>query len=105
MATPKYLRPDTLSLHAGQKPDPLYGARAVPIYQTTSYVFRDTDHAAALFNLERAGHIYSRISNPTVAVLEERIAALEGGVGVQQLPSGAELDGQQVPQSRRRLGP
>jgi len=88
MATPRYLRPDTLSLHAGQKPDPLYGARAVPIYQTTSYVFRDTDHAAALFNLERAGHIYSRISNPTVAVLEERIAALEGGVGAVCTASG-----------------
>jgi len=88
MATPRYLRPDTLSLHAGQKPDPLYGARAVPIYQTTSYVFRDTDHAAALFNLERAGHIYSRISNPTVAVLEERVAALEGGIGAVCTASG-----------------
>jgi O-acetylhomoserine (thiol)-lyase len=88
MAAPRYLRPDTLSLHAGQKPDPLYGARAVPIYQTTSYVFRDTDHAAALFNLERAGHIYSRISNPTVAVLEERIAALEGGLGAVCTASG-----------------
>ena len=60
----------------------------VPIYQTTSYVFRDIDHAAALFNLERAGHIYSRISNPTVAVLEERIAALEGGVGAVCTASG-----------------
>ena len=80
-ADPKYLRPDTLSLHAGQRPDPVTGARAVPIYQTTSYVFEDTEHAASLFNLERAGHIYSRISNPTVAVLEERISALEGGVG------------------------
>ncbi|MEQ9607454.1 MAG: O-acetylhomoserine aminocarboxypropyltransferase [Kiloniellaceae bacterium] len=80
MADPKFLKFDTLSLHAGQQPDPATGARAVPIYQTTSYVFRDTDHAAALFNLERAGHIYSRISNPTVAVLEERIAALELGV-------------------------
>jgi len=79
---------DTLSLHAGQHPDPQFGARAVPIYQTTSYVFRDTDHAAALFNLERAGHIYSRISNPTVAVLEERIAALEGGVGCVATASG-----------------
>jgi O-acetylhomoserine (thiol)-lyase len=77
-----------LSLHAGQKPDPLYGARAVPIYQTTSYVFQDTDHAAALFNLERAGHVYSRISNPTVAVLEERVAALEGGVGAVCTASG-----------------
>ena len=64
------------------------GARAVPIYQTTSYVFDDTEHAAALFNLERAGHIYSRISNPTVAVLEERIAALEGGVGAVATASG-----------------
>ena len=80
MADPKFLKFDTLSLHAGQQPDPVTGARAVPIYQTTSYVFRDTDQAAALFNLERAGHIYSRISNPTTAVLEERIAALELGV-------------------------
>jgi O-acetylhomoserine (thiol)-lyase len=81
MADPRFLHFDSLSLHAGQEPDPITGARAVPIYQTTSYVFRDTDHAAALFNLERPGHLYSRISNPTVAVLEERIAALEGGVG------------------------
>lgn len=79
---------DTLSLHAGQHPDPVFGARAVPIYQSTSFVFRDADHAAALFNLERAGHIYSRISNPTVAVLEERIAALEGGVGCVATASG-----------------
>ncbi len=79
---------DTLSLHAGQHPDSQFGARAVPIYQTTSFVFRDTDHAAALFNLERAGHIYSRISNPTVAVLEERVAALEGGVGCVATASG-----------------
>lgn len=88
MADPKYLNFDTLSLHAGQKPDSDYGARAVPIYQSTSFVFQDTDHAAALFNLERAGHIYSRISNPTVAVLEERIAALEGGVGAVATASG-----------------
>jgi len=88
MADPKYLKFDTLSLHAGQKPDPTYGARAVPIYQTTSYVFPDTDHAAALFNLERAGHLYSRISNPTVAVLEERVAALEGGLGAVATASG-----------------
>ena len=81
MTAPKSPRFDTLSLHAGQQPDPATGARAVPIYQTTSYVFHDTEHAAGLFNLERAGHIYSRISNPTVAVLEERISALEGGVG------------------------
>ena len=88
MPEPKYLKFDTLSLHAGQQPDPVTGARAVPIYQTTSYVFRDTDHAAALFNLERAGYIYSRISNPTVAVLEERLAALEGGVGAVCTASG-----------------
>ena len=78
----------TLALHAGQQPDPATGARAVPIYQTTSYVFRDVDHAASLFNLERAGHIYSRISNPTVAVLEERVAALENGVGAVATASG-----------------
>ncbi|MGF1595074.1 MAG: O-acetylhomoserine aminocarboxypropyltransferase [Kiloniellaceae bacterium] len=88
MADPKFLKFDTLSLHAGQQPDPATGARAVPIYQTTSYVFRDTDQAAALFNLERAGHIYSRISNPTVAVLEERIAALEHGVAAIATASG-----------------
>lgn len=79
---------DTLALHAGQQPDPATGARATPIYQTTSYVFRDTDHAAALFNLERTGYIYSRISNPTVAVLEERLSALEGGVGAVCAASG-----------------
>ena len=88
MTMPKSPRFDTLSLHAGQRPDPTTGARAVPIYQTTSYVFDDTEHAAALFNLERAGHIYSRISNPTVAVLEERISALEGGVGAVATASG-----------------
>ncbi len=79
---------DTLSLHAGQHPDAATGARAVPIYETTSYVFADADHAAALFNLERAGHLYSRLSNPTTAVLEERIAALEGGVGAVCTASG-----------------
>jgi O-acetylhomoserine (thiol)-lyase len=88
VADPKFLKFDTLALHAGQQPDPATGARAVPIYQTTSYVFRDTDQAAALFNLERAGHIYSRISNPTVAVLEERIAALEHGVAALGTASG-----------------
>jgi O-acetylhomoserine (thiol)-lyase len=88
MSSDRYPRFDTLSLHAGQRPDPATGARAVPIYQTTSYVFEDVDHAAALFNLERAGHIYSRISNPTVAVFEERIAALEGGVGAVATASG-----------------
>ena len=85
---PKYPAFDTLALHAGQSPDPATGSRAVPIYQTTSYVFRDTEHAASLFNMERAGHVYSRISNPTVAVLEERIAALEGGVGAIATASG-----------------
>ena len=88
MADPKSLRFDTLSLHAGQRPDPTTGARAVPIHQTTSFVFPSVDHAAELFNLERPGHIYSRISNPTVAVLEERIAALEGGVGTVCTASG-----------------
>src|SRR5580698_2937034 len=88
MAEAKKQHLATLSLHAGQQPDPTTGARAVPIYQTTSFVFRDTDHAASLFNLERAGHIYSRISNPTVAVLEERLAALEGGIGAVCTASG-----------------
>ena len=70
---------DTLSLHAGQIPDAATGSRAVPIYQTTSYVFDSAEHAASLFNLQTFGNVYSRLSNPTVAVLEERIAALEGG--------------------------
>ena len=88
MPPPKPPAFETLSLHAGQHPDPITGARAVPIYQTTSYVFQDSEHAAALFNLERAGHIYTRISNPTTAVLEERLAALEGGVGAICTASG-----------------
>jgi O-acetylhomoserine (thiol)-lyase len=88
MAAPKPPAFDTLSLHAGQHPDPTTGSRAVPIHQTTSYVFQDADHAAALFNLERAGHIYTRISNPTTAVLEERLAALENGVGAVCTASG-----------------
>ncbi len=88
MVTPKFANFDTLALHAGQQPDPATGARAVPIYQTTSFMFDDTDHAAALYNLERPGHIYSRLSNPTVAVLEERVAALEGGVGAVATASG-----------------
>jgi O-acetylhomoserine (thiol)-lyase len=79
---------DTLVLHAGAAPDPTTGARATPIYQTTSFSFRDTDHAASLFNMERSGHVYSRISNPTVAVFEERVAALEGGVGAIGTASG-----------------
>jgi O-acetylhomoserine (thiol)-lyase len=88
MPAPKPPAFETLSLHAGQHPDPVTGSRAVPIYQTTSYVFQDAEHAAALFNLERAGHIYTRISNPTTGVLEERLAALEGGVGAICTASG-----------------
>ncbi|MFT7649883.1 MAG: O-acetylhomoserine (thiol)-lyase, partial [Candidatus Poriferisodalaceae bacterium] len=88
MVEPDFLNFDTLSLHAGQTADPTTGARAVPIYQTTSFSFTDSDQAAGLFNLEIPGHLYSRISNPTVAVLEERIAALEGGVGAVCTASG-----------------
>ncbi|MGE3907506.1 MAG: O-acetylhomoserine aminocarboxypropyltransferase [Reyranellaceae bacterium] len=88
MVDAKFIKFDTLALHAGQQPDAEHGARAVPIYQTTSYVFRDTEHAASLFNLETGGHIYSRISNPTVAVFEERVAALEGGSGAVATASG-----------------
>jgi len=88
MVKPNFAKFDTLALHAGQQPDPATGARAVPIYQTTSYVFEDTDHAASLYNLERPGHIYTRLSNPTTAVLEERVAALEGGVGAVATASG-----------------
>ncbi len=88
MAKSKGIQFDTLSLHAGQQPDPATGARATPIYQTASYVFKDTDYAAGLFNIERAGHVYSRLSNPTNAVLEERMAALEGGVGAICTASG-----------------
>ena len=84
----EFPRFDTLSLHAGQAPDPATGARAVPIYASSSFVFEDSDHAAALFNMERAGHVYSRISNPTVAVFEERMAALERGVGAIATASG-----------------
>ena len=79
---------DTLGLHAGHIPDERFGSCAVPIHQTTSYAFQDTEHAAALFNLEVGGHIYSRISNPTVAVLEQRLAALEGGIGAVATSSG-----------------
>ncbi|HEX6363912.1 MAG TPA: O-acetylhomoserine aminocarboxypropyltransferase [Albitalea sp.] len=79
---------DTLALHAGAAPDPATGARAVPIHLTTSFVFEDSEHAASLFNMERSGHVYSRISNPTNAVLEERVAALEGGVGSIATASG-----------------
>jgi O-acetylhomoserine (thiol)-lyase len=79
---------DTQQIHAGAHPDPATGARQTPIYQTTAYVFRDADHAAALFNLQEVGYIYSRLTNPTVAVLQERIATLEGGVGAVCCSSG-----------------
>jgi O-acetylhomoserine (thiol)-lyase len=79
---------DTLAIHAGQRPDPTTGARAMPIYQTSSYVFEDTNHAAELFALQRFGNIYSRIMNPTTAAFEERIASLEGGVGALAVASG-----------------
>ncbi|HCX32580.1 MAG TPA: O-acetylhomoserine aminocarboxypropyltransferase [Rhodocyclaceae bacterium] len=88
MADPRTLGFDTLALHAGQVPDPQFGARATPIYLTTSFVFKDAGQAASLFNMERAGHVYSRISNPTNAVLEERVAALENGVGAIATASG-----------------
>jgi len=78
----------TLSIHAGAKPDPTTGARATPIYQTTSFVFDDVDHAAALFGLQTFGNIYTRIGNPTCAVLEERVAALEGGTAGLAIASG-----------------
>ena len=78
----------TLAIHAGAKPDPTTGARATPIYQTTSFVFNDADHAASLFGLQAFGNIYSRIGNPTNAVLEERVAALEGGTAAVAVASG-----------------
>jgi O-acetylhomoserine (thiol)-lyase len=88
MGKPRSTHFDTLSLHAGARPDPATGARATPIYQSASFVFNDSDHAAALFDMARPGHVYSRISNPTCAVLEERIAALEGGAGAIATASG-----------------
>jgi O-acetylhomoserine (thiol)-lyase len=88
MTKPNFYEFDTLSLHAGSAPDPTTGARATPIYLSTAFAFQDSDHAASLFNMEQSGHVYSRISNPTVAVLEERISALEGGVGAIATASG-----------------
>ncbi len=88
MKKPKDLKPSTLSLHAGQRPDTDFGARATPIYQSSSFVFPDTETAAGVFNAERAGHVYSRITNPTNAVLEERISALEDGIGAISTSSG-----------------
>jgi len=87
-SSPKIPHPDTLAVHAGQSPDPATGSRAVPIYQTASYVFPDTDTAAALFDMEVPGHVYSRLSNPTVSVFEERMAALEGGAAAIATSSG-----------------
>ena len=88
MAKPANFKFDTLSLHAGQQPDPTTGSRATPIYQSASFVFKDTDFAVGLFNIERAGHVYSRLSNPTNAVLEERIATLDNGIGAVATSSG-----------------
>jgi O-acetylhomoserine (thiol)-lyase len=88
MSEEKVYQPETLALHAGQKPDPTTNARAVPIYQTTSYVFNDTDHAARLFGLQEFGNIYTRIMNPTNDVFEQRVAALEGGVSALAVSSG-----------------
>src|ERR1043166_7575751 len=85
-SAPKTPHPDTLAVHAGQSPDPTTGARAVPIYQTASYVFPDTETAAALFNMEQPGHVYSRLSNPTVSVLEGRRAGWGDGGGA--IPPG-----------------
>ena len=82
----------TRSLHAGHQPDAASNARAVPIYQTTSYVFENTDHAAALFNLQTFGNIYTRIMNPTTGVFEERMAALEGGIGLMSGVQGARAE-------------
>ncbi|MGP3723165.1 O-acetylhomoserine aminocarboxypropyltransferase/cysteine synthase family protein [Cereibacter sphaeroides] len=88
MSSDRKLGFDTLQIHAGAKPDPATGARQVPIYQTTAYVFRDAEHAARLFNLEEVGYIYSRLTNPTVMALAERVAALEGGAGAVCCSSG-----------------
>ena len=88
MGKSSFFGPETISLHSGYQPESSFGSRAVPIYQTTSYVFETVDDAAALFNIEKGGHIYSRMTNPTVAVLEQRIAALEGGVGAICTASG-----------------
>jgi O-acetylhomoserine (thiol)-lyase len=88
MSDQRQWKPETIALHGGQSPDPVTGARAVPIYQTTSYVFRDTEHAANLFGLKETGNIYTRIMNPTQDVFEQRVALLEGGVGALATSSG-----------------
>src|SRR5690606_598888 len=84
----RIFHPETLAIHAGQIPDVATGSRALPIYQTTSYVFDSAEHAASLFNLQTFGNVYSRLSNPTVAALEERVAALEGGRAAVATASG-----------------
>lgn len=81
-------KPETLLLHGGQEPDPVTGARGVPVHKTTSYVFKDTEHAQNLFGLKETGNIYSRIMNPTVDVFEQRVALLEGGTAAVALSSG-----------------
>ena len=88
MADKSKQKVETLALHAGQEPDPTTGSRAVPIYQTTSYVFKNTEHAADLFALKEFGNIYTRIMNPTTDVLEKRLAALDGGTGSLAVASG-----------------
>src|SRR5277367_5969049 len=88
MSEPKPQQLATLSVHAGQEPDPTTGARAVPIYQTTSYVFQDADHAARLFALQEFGNVYTRLMNPTTDVFEKRVAALEGGAAGLATASG-----------------
>src|SRR5512135_2190903 len=88
MSNHEELRIETLALHAGQQPDPTTGSRAVPIYQTTSYQFKSTEHAANLFGLREFGNIYTRLMNPTTDVFEKRIAALDGGVGALAVASG-----------------
>ncbi|PJZ55125.1 O-acetylhomoserine aminocarboxypropyltransferase/cysteine synthase family protein [Leptospira adleri] len=85
---PRNYKPETIALHGGQSPDPTTTSRAVPLYQTTSYVFKDTDHAARLFGLQEFGNIYTRLMNPTTDVLEQRVAALEGGVAALATASG-----------------
>lgn len=88
MSEQQQWKPETIAIHGGQEPDPVTGSRAVPIYQTSSYVFRDTDHAANLFALKELGNIYTRIMNPTQDVFEKRVALLEGGVGALATASG-----------------
>lgn len=88
MTNSSFFKPETIALHTGYQPESQYGSRAVPIYQTTSYAFDSVNEASSLFNVEQGGHIYSRISNPTVAVLEQRLAALEGGAGAICTASG-----------------